>query len=276
MTKWRLIDTGPLDGPTNMAIDEALLSCFDPETTTPVLRLYGWNPPALSLGRFQQAADVLDPERCRQSGVPIVRRITGGGVIFHTEELTYSLVCAPHQIPPAASIKESFRVLTTFLLNFYKGLGLTAAYAVDQFPVDTTLGQRTPFCFAGKETYDILIHGRKIGGNAQRRLKNLIFQHGSIPLRNMVSEGAKYLREPLPGLKESVTSLDEQGITCDAKALMQLLASAFLETIAITLEPSALTPREEAKTRLLLEKYQSDGWNLEGLTPPDPIQQSRA
>ena len=51
----RLIDTGPLTAAENMAIDEALLSCFDPKTSTPVLRLYGWSPPALSLGRFQQA-----------------------------------------------------------------------------------------------------------------------------------------------------------------------------------------------------------------------------
>ena len=57
---WRLIDTGPLAGADNMAVDEALLDCFDPDTSLPVLRLYGWTPPALSLGRYQQAAEVLD------------------------------------------------------------------------------------------------------------------------------------------------------------------------------------------------------------------------
>ena len=172
-----------------MAIDEALLRSFDPESSLPVLRLYGWNPPALSLGRFQNAAEVLDLERCRADGVAVVRRVTGGGVIYHADELTYSLVCAPYQIPPASSVKDSFRVLTGFLLAFYRTLGLDAAYAVDAVPEGTRLGERTAFCFAGRESFDILADGRKIGGNAQRRLKGVIFQHGSIPLQNRAVTG---------------------------------------------------------------------------------------
>ena len=68
MTSWRLIDTGPLDGPANMAVDEALLACFDPQKSVPVLRLYGWHPPAMSVGRFQKAAEVLDLENVRVPG----------------------------------------------------------------------------------------------------------------------------------------------------------------------------------------------------------------
>src|SRR6185369_10479554 len=186
---WRLIVTSPLSGAENMAIDEALLRSFDPESSLPVLRLYGWNPPALSLGRFQKAAEVLNLERCRQDDITIVRRITGGGVIYHADELTYSIVCAPGQIPPAASVKDSFRVLTGFLLAFYRRLGLDAAYALDVAPAGTCLGERTAFCFAGKESFDILADGCKIGGNAQRRTKRLIFQHGSIPLVNRAHTG---------------------------------------------------------------------------------------
>ena len=80
-TIWRLITTSPLSGAENMAIDEALLCSFDPISSQPVLRLYGWNPPTLSLGRFQKAAEVLDLERCTAEGVAVVRRMTGGGVI---------------------------------------------------------------------------------------------------------------------------------------------------------------------------------------------------
>jgi lipoate-protein ligase A len=114
-----------------MAVDEALLACFDPAVSAPVLRLYGWHPPAFSLGRFQDAGQVLDLEKCRETGIPVVRRITGGGVIYHADELTYSLVCAPRQVPPARSVKDSFRVLTSFLLRLYEKLGLTARYALD-------------------------------------------------------------------------------------------------------------------------------------------------
>lgn len=262
--RWRCIDTGPADGPTNMAIDEALLSSFDPNGSLPVLRLYGWTPAALSLGRFQNAEQVLDLDRCHAAGVPVVRRITGGGVIYHAAELTYSLVCAPHHLPPAASIKESFRILTSFLLSLYRQLGLDASYAVDRLPPGTLFGERTPFCFAGKESYDILISGRKIGGNAQRRLKNAVFQHGSIPLTNMSGKGAGFLREPPVGLAEGTTSLGEHGIDCHGERLKELLAKAFQEALGIALEPSTLTSAEEAKAHLLLDKFRSDRWNLAG------------
>ncbi len=245
MTTWRFIDTGPLDGPANMAVDEALLACFDPSSAAPVLRLYGWNPPAFSLGRFQDAGQVLDLQKCRQAGIPVVRRITGGGVIYHAEELTYAIVCAPHQIPSAQSVKDSFRVLTAFLLAFYGKLGLAARYAVDCSPPGTRLGGRTPLCFAGRETYDILIEGRKIGGNAQRRLKNVIFQHGSIPLRNSLATAAGFVREHPAGLEEGTTSLAEQGVAMETARLKELLLEGFRESFGAVLDLSGLSGRED-------------------------------
>lgn len=262
-TSWRLIDTGPLDGPTNMAVDEALLANFDPASSSPVLRLYGWNPPALSLGRFQKAAEVLDLERCADHNVPVVRRITGGGVIYHADELTYSLVCAPHQIPPASSIKESFRVLTSFLIRLYDKLGLTANYAVESFPEGERLGERTHFCFAGRESYDILIDGRKIGGNAQRRLKNVIFQHGSIPLVNRASQGVNYLREKPEAIEAETASLVACGISALPGDLFARMAEAFAETHHVSLATSTLSPAEENSIAgLLAGKYQDERWNL--------------
>ncbi len=255
MIRWRLIDTGPLDGPTNMAVDEALLACFDPESSPPLLRLYGWSPPALSMGRFQKPHEVLDLERCTRAGVPVVRRITGGGVIYHAEELTYALVCAPHQIPPAATIKESFRVLTAFLLRFYGKLGLDARYAVDHCPAGTRFGVRTSFCFAGKESYDILAEGRKIGGNAQRRLRNAVFQHGSIPLVNRAAEGAGFLRQLPAGIGEATAALGELGVGRSPEELKELMAEAFRETFGIEWKRGALSgAEEEAVGRLLQEK----------------------
>ena len=262
--RWRLIDTGPLDGPANMAIDEALLTCFDPDSSLPVLRLYGWNPPCLSLGRFQRTDEVLNLVRCQEAGVPIVRRITGGGVIYHTAELTYSLVCAPHQIPPATSIKDSFRVLTSFLLAFYHGLGLPARYAVDCHTGAGQLGERTPFCFAGKEEYDILINGRKIGGNAQRRLRRTIFQHGSIPLQDLSAVGAAFMREQPSGLTNGITSLQDEGIQREEAQLKQLLTDAFRQRLDAVLERSELTGDETDAARSLLEKYRGETWNRDG------------
>ncbi len=248
-----------------MAIDEALLQSFSPETSTPVLRLYGWSPPALSLGRFQDAAKVLDLERCLTDGLPIVRRITGGGVIYHAEELTYSIVCAPHHLPQASTIKESFRILTGYLLAFYRSFGLAPVYAADFQNGDAGLGERTPYCFAGKESFDILLDGRKIGGNAQRRLKSVIFQHGSIPLKEMSEVGAAYLRDRLPGFDCAVTSLVQQGITKEADCLGKRLADSFAETFSVTLNPSGLSMAEtDVAMAFIAGKYAGDAWNLRG------------
>lgn len=241
---WRFLHTGALDGPANMAVDEALLRCFDPERSLPVFRLYSWRSPALSLGRFQEAQEVLDLGRCTRAGIPVVGRITGGGVVFHGEELTYSLVCAPRHVGGAASVKESFRILTRFLLRFYRDIGLTASHAVDCLPAGTVLGQRSACCFAGWESYDILIGGKKIGGNAQRRLRRTIFQHGSIPLRNLVAHGSRFLREPPANPAANAAALEELGVAMPAEELQRLLAAAFAETMPALLSPGPLTRDE--------------------------------
>jgi len=247
-----------------MAVDEALLACFDPQTSRPLLRIYGWEPPALSLGRFQKAAEVLDRERCIAARVPVVRRITGGGVIYHAGEITYSLVCAPLHVPSTVSIRESFRVLTSFIIRFYTKLGLDARYAVDHFPAGTKLGERTDFCFAGKENYDLMIDGKKIGGNAQRRLKEVIFQHGSIPMVNHAPFGAGFLREPLAGIEETAGALHDFGVSVDLPVLKKLLLEAFIETHATVLEEEALTATEETTAASLALKHASAAWVWEG------------
>ena len=263
---WRLIDTPSLSGVENMAIDEALLRSFDPSSSLPVLRLYGWNPPALSLGRFQKAAEVLDLERCHADGVAVVRRVTGGGVIYHADELTYSLVCAPEQIPAAISIKDSFRVLSGFLLAYYRSLGLDSAYATDVVTEGTRLGERTAFCFAGKESFDILINGFKIGGNAQRRLKGVIFQHGSIPLQNRAMTGLTYMREQSPEYAEGSASLAEYGVSADRNSLLQGLARSFSGYFGVELKNDILSDSEQADmNELLSNKYSTEQWNLEGV-----------
>lgn len=249
-----------------MAIDEALLRSFDPATSLPVLRLYGWSPPALSLGRFQKPTEELDLERCRAAGVPLVRRITGGGVIYHADELTYSLICSPDQIPPASSIKDSFRVLTAFLLSFYRTLGLEAGYALDAAPDKSRLGERTAFCFAGRESFDILVNGRKIGGNAQRRTRGIIFQHGSIPLLNRVETGLNYMRDSSPETLDCVVSLSECGVTTERSALAQRLAAACGLEFGVELYNDSCSPNErEWAGRLRETKYATDHWNLEGV-----------
>lgn len=244
-TTWRLIDTGSLSGAENMAIDEALLDCFVPETSLPVLRLYGWEPAAFSFGRFQQPAETLDLDGCRAGGVQVVRRITGGGLLYHANELTYSLVCPVDFLPGMQSVKDAFFRLTSFLIAFYRRLGLEAMHAAAYYGDARRLGGRSPLCFAGTESCDILINGRKIGGNAQRRLKNVIFQHGSIPLRQMAAESQQYLLSAAPQIVSGTTSLADEEVTADRSTLAALLAASFRDTFGVTLQPDSLSTAEK-------------------------------
>lgn len=268
---WRLIDAGPLDGPANMALDEALLCCFDAGRSLPVLRLYGWNPPALSVGRYQDAAAALDLELCAADGVPVVRRMTGGGIIFHAQELTYSMVCAPEHIGEVVGVKDGFRKLCGFLLGTYQRLGLEAAFAGDLNHAGERLGERTAFCFAGKEEFDVLVNGLKIGGNAQRRLRGAILQHGSIPLESRVQDALRYLRDPAPGAAGAV-SLAELGLRPELAALKGMLVDSFQERLGVRLPAAALTADELASAaRLEKTKYRSDEWNLAGTLSAAPV-----
>jgi lipoate-protein ligase A len=245
-TPWRFIDSGELAGPDAMAIDEALLACFDPSVSRPVFRCYGWNPPSFSCGRFQDVATILDLPACREREIPIVRRVTGGGVLYHSQELTYSLLCSPSALTNAGNVKQTFYYLTSFLIQFYRRLGLSACYASQSPRPDFRLGERTPLCFAGRESCDILIAGKKIGGNAQRRTREAIFQHGSIPLRPRAAEGMEYILDRSRSLPAEITSLAEEGIELDRQTLSELLRTTFQESMGIVLHNDSLTPREEA------------------------------
>ncbi len=261
-----MIDSGPGSGVENMAMDEALFRCFDPASSMPVLRLYGWTPPALSLGRFQKAADLLDLRKCARDNLTIVRRITGGGAIYHSNELTYSLIFSQAQIPTAKSVKESFKALTAFLLGFYRTLGLSADYAVNLATDKSRLGDRTALCFAGRESYDILVNNRKIGGNAQRRTRDVIFQHGSIPITNRIEQGLAYVKSVSCDSKMTATSLKEEGIWLDLCILKQILLQQFKLHLGVMPKPDSLTEKENSLYQTLsAEKYCSRLWNMDGI-----------
>lgn len=265
MQKWRLIASESLTAPENMAIDDALFQSFDPRRSLPVFHLYGCFLPALSIGRFQNAEKFLKLDLCQQKEVPVVRRISGGGIIFHKSELTYSIVCTPGQVPASNSIKERYRNLTGFLIKFYRSLELNAEYALDYAACRESLTDRASFCLAGRERYDILVGGRKMGGNAQRCKKEIIFQHGSIPLTDTLNEGIVFLRHPPRCLANMVTSLSAEGIFYDNDRLNRMLSTAFCEALNAELQKSYLVDNEKERARILLErKYLDDAWNLDG------------
>ena len=267
---WRFIDTGECNGHYNMAVDEALMQVYsESEKPTPVLRFYGWALPTLSLGRFQKASEVLKLDHCKNDNQTFVRRMTGGGCIYHTDEITYSLVCTDQDLE-TKSVKESYHKLCAFLIMTYRKLGLKANYALDHVmsfnPEEKgKLGEKTAFCFAGKELYDIVIDGKKLGGNAQRRKQNLIMQHGSIPLGLHFETSNKYLTEPVIGLDHKIGSLRTLGVKQNIDEIKKIMAFSFAKNLNIEFISDSFTEKEKERINFLLtHKYQTDLWNLDG------------
>lgn len=261
MKKWRFIKSAPCDPYTNMAIDEAIMMTHALGHTLPTLRIYRWNPPAFSLGYFQNARRALDLKKCKKEEILFVRRMTGGGIVFHDQELAYSLTCFGDEIDAFGSVKEVFMKICLFLLNSYKTLGLNPYFS--KKIRKSNLG-KSGFCFASCQDYDIVIKGKKIGGNAQKRKRDLIFQHGSIPLRLKIDKFLPFLRDKPERLEEKTCSLEEVlGRKTSFIELETILKESFKETFSVDLLEQDLTAKEkDLAFKLKQEKYRTPHWNL--------------
>jgi len=129
---WRLLVTEPLDGATNMALDEALLRGRIRGASGPTVRFYGWHPATVSLGYAQALDDSVDRARCAALGIGLVRRPTGGSAILHEppeREVTYSVVAREGDFPGADDVLETYRVLGHGLAAGLARLGVAAELA---------------------------------------------------------------------------------------------------------------------------------------------------
>jgi len=252
-----------MDPFANMALDETLLRSYREKSSQPTLRIYGWREPSLSLGYSQDLAGELDVELCKARSVPIVRRITGGGIILHANELTYSLVCSKEDLGIRSQVEASYKVISSFLISFYAALGIDAAFACD-ISSDDNLGTPSAICFASKEKYDIVVGDKKIGGSAQKRSKDVIFQHGSIPLNFNAGSASSYMRtKSTDNIEDSATSLEEiLGLELKVSMLSRLLRIAFIRSFNLEVREGGLSKMEEAIfNELKTNKYETSDWN---------------
>ena len=238
--KFRLILSSKGSAKVNMATDEALALSFE-ESNIPILRLYTWEK-SFTLGVGQRIDDYTYLEEYNNN---YAKRITGGGILFHGHDLSYSLIL-PVKYLQELSVKESYEKICSFLLEFYKDLGLDAKYVKD----DETLAlSKSSFCQVGFEAYDIVVDSLKIGGNAQRRTKKFIFQHGSIPIKKMQSKSLTPL--------EVGNDLTDFNIDISYNDAINLVIKAFEKTFTVELERSSVQENEKEKLSLLLkDKYE--------------------
>lgn len=195
-----LVEREPLSGARNMAIDEALLESVAAGGAA-TLRLYRWSEATVSLGYFQRETPEIDPGG-RFEGLPVVRRLSGGGAILHHRELTYSC-CIPAEHPLAAEPTRLYDELHAGICAAFLELGLVVS------PRGVTEGDEKPFlCFARGDRRDLVFEGFKVVGSAQRRRRGAILQHGSILLRR-----SPFLPE-IPGLLDLAhAELDERDLS---------------------------------------------------------------
>lgn len=247
---FRLLETGASPGAFNMGLDEAILNSVAEGLQPPTLRFYGWNPPAITLGYFQGREEEVDRTACAQLGVDVIRRVTGGGAVFHDAELTYSIVLPESHPLARADILDSYRVLCAGIVEGLGHWGLQGEFV----PLN-----------------DILVGGRKISGNAQTRKRGCILQHGTILLDVDVDRMFALLKVPSEKLKgkliqdakERVTGLRAQiGRSVDLSEAADVFSKGFASALKVDLltsEPS--TAEIEEGGRIAKEKYSTEAWN---------------
>lgn len=262
---WRVLETGWQDGPSNMAIDEAILQGVASGKSRPTLRFYGWDPPCLSLGYAQHwHADY--EEACRRHGWDIVRRPTGGRAILHIDELTYS-VCAPEGEPRVqGGILLSYRRLSDALAAGLERLGLHPSRAGRQDGEGKSNG---PACFDAPSNFEITVRDRKLIGSAQARRQGVVLQHGTLPLYGDITRIAEALSADGDSqntirqrLRQSAITLEESlGQRLPYDRVATHIAEGFAQALNLRLERGELTGGEKERVpTILAEKYANEAW----------------
>lgn len=173
MKDWLWINSGKCDAAFNMALDEALLEAMA-RLGRPVLRFYGWTTPAASFGYFQNYSSVERATLLR----PLIRRPTGGGIVPHDADWTYSFAVPPGQEWHSLAAIDTYRKIHEWICAAFANLRIETSLARDKISggQEDLPGQ----CFAGHEKFDLLWHGKKIAGGAQRRNKLGLLIQGSV------------------------------------------------------------------------------------------------
>ncbi len=254
MEKFRFIDLETHDAYMNMAIDEAIMLAMKEGKAPPTLRIYRWKPSAVSIGTFQGMRDEVDVEFCKSKRIDIIRRITGGGAVYHdyNGEVTYSIIM-PKEHPLALDdILDSYKLLCGGIVKALNHL-------------DIKNGEFKPI-------NDVTVGEKKVSGNAMTRRHGCVLQHGTTLLDLDVNLMFTILKVPpekisdkmILDVKERVTSIQDilhRKVHIDE--LREALSLGFSEALEIELVPGELSTEEkQTAEKLAKEKYSTDTWNF--------------
>ncbi len=257
----RLVASGACSASYNMALDEALSASVRKGDSGPCLRIYGWRTPSVSLGYLQRSGDI-DLSYCKQAGVPVVRRQTGGRAILHGVELTYSFSASNSLKGLGSGVLDCYAALSRAFMCAFKSLGLSAISGSRLKKVE---GPRSanPLCFSSASYGEISVAGRKIIGSAQRRWPAGFLQQGSIPLELDRKEMCRVFGSVDNGSDLGLTALRELDSTIGLERLHDAVVEGFREAFGVEVVTDRPDKKEEELARRLQqEKYLLDQWTL--------------
>jgi lipoate-protein ligase A len=261
MDPWRLIKLETADAFSNMAIDEAIMKARIEEKIPNTLRFYQWEPSAVSIGRFQVLDDQIYRNNCKKCSVDIVRRISGGGSVFHDSkgEITYSVVVKLSDL--------GFKDLD--LLSAYQKIcsGINEAVTI----LGTKSEYRPP---DPKRCPNLIISGKKISGNSQVSKKGVLLQHGTFMIDLNHEKMFTFLKVPWAKTLEDVIKVSKKKLTCAKQELSFdfsdndayfALVEGFKKALKIQLVESYLTDYEvNLVKKLKKERFLTEEWNFFG------------
>jgi lipoate-protein ligase A len=267
MNTWRLIPLETHNAFMNMAIDEAILISRTEHFVPNTLRLYQWQPSAVSIGKNQNPQKTVYTEALSKLGVDLVRRNSGGGTVYHdqTGEITYSVIAQTHNLSRTADVTGAYTSIYAAITDALRLLGISADFNAS----DT------------KNCPNLTVQGKKISGSAQTLKRNIIQQHGTLLLSVDLPRMFQLLRVPFTDncslaaqtATRKITSVQNElrhAVTAETAA--NALAQGFMATLKIHLISSKLTLYEQALAKkLYARKYSTASWNQNAqLNPSSP------
>ena len=258
MDTWRLLPLQTSNGFMNMAIDEAILTARIAGNVPNTLRFYRWQPSTVSIGRNQTPENEVYLDACRQQGVDLVRRISGGGTVYHDfeGEVTYSAVAKTADLGTGD--------ITVVYAKIYEAI--TDALRLLGIPADFSSGDQ-------KNCPNLTVNGKKISGSSQTITRGVVLQHGTVlrsvdlpKMFTLLKLKNASCTQAADIAKRKITSIEsELGHKVMPDTIANALAQGFKAILKIQLQESELTPAEvELAEKLCKEKYSTEDWNLKG------------
>lgn len=263
---YRFINTDIQNAALNMAIDEAILLHHIKGEVGPTLRVFRWDRPAISLGRFQNLEREIASEVCEQQSVALVRRPTGGRAVYHRDEFTYSIIIGKRDGVPAGVV-AAYAHLAQGLLAALQQLGVQAELSDGRVNKNPSAA-----CFASSTQADLTSGGFKLIGSAQRWQDESLVQQGSLPLDDRAAEFFEMLRFPsaearqeaLAAYREKTTPLHTFAPQASWDAVARAFQQGFSSALDVQFTEDDLSASEWALARQLVEeKYSKLVWRQE-------------